>query len=116
MYEKITLALEAAEKTYIYNKNLHLENITMKCEDHITALNALFESFIYYGFAVSQIPEVLCLLDENTCLYESLIEPHLKVVDDKEMIARQYSIMYVQYIAKIAQGTDSKEAVQKLFA
>jgi len=116
MYEKITLALETAEKNYIYNKNLKPEKDSLKLADHIMALNALYESFIHYGFAVSQIPDVMCELDGESYLYESLIEPHLRVVDDIEMIARQYSLMYVQYIAKIAQGTDSKEAVENLFA
>lgn len=116
MYEKITLALETAEKNYIYNKNLNQDNNNLKFEDHILALNALFESFIHYGFAVSQIPEVICEMDLDSYLYETLIEPHLRVVDDIKMIAKQYSIMYVQYIAKIAHGSDSKEAVQNLFA
>lgn len=114
MDEKITLALEVAEKNYIYTKN-EKQNNTKKA-DHITALNALFESFVHYGFAVSQIPRVVCELDERSSLYESLIEPHLRVVDDVGMIAKQYAIMYVQYIAKIAQGLESKEAVKKLFA
>jgi len=116
MYEKITLALETAEKTYIYNKNLKSEEISIRCADHIIALKALFESFIHYGFAVSQISDVLCELDESSYLYESLIEPHLRVVDDVEMIAKQYSLMYIQYIAKLAQGSESKEAVENLFA
>lgn len=116
MNETITLALEVAERNYIYNRNEKQENTNLKLADHIIALNALFESFIHYGFAVSQIPRVLCELDVNTYLYESLIEPHLRVVDDVEMISKQYSIMYVQYIAKIAQGAESKEAVKNLFA
>jgi len=114
--EKIILALKSAEQTYIYNKNLKPQNGVLKLAGHILALNALFESFIYYGFAVSQIPEVVCEIDTDTYLYEALLEPHLRVVDDIEMIARQYSLMYIQYIAKIAQGTQSQEAVQNLFA
>lgn len=114
MDEKITLALAVAEKNYIFTKN-EKQNIS-KQPDHISALNALFESFVHYGFAVSQIPGVVCELDKSTYLYESLIEPHLRVVDDIGMIAKQYSIMYVQYIAKIAQGLDSQEAVKNLFA
>lgn len=116
MNEKITLALETAEKNYIYNKNLNPQDSSLKLEDHIIALNALFESFIHYGFAVSQIPEVICEMDFDFCLYEVLIEPHLHVVDDIKMISKQYSIMYVQYIVQIADGSDSKEAVQNLFA
>ena len=41
MHEKITLALEVAEKNYIYNKNEKQGNT--KIADHIAALNALFE-------------------------------------------------------------------------
>lgn len=116
MNEKILLALEAAEKTYIYNKNLNLEAGSIKHAEHIIALNALYECFIHYGFAVSQISEAVCELDEDSYLYESLIYPHLKVVDDIQMIAKQYALMYVQYIAKIAQGSQSQEAVATLFA
>ena len=116
MNEKILLALEAAEKTYIYNKNLNPEDGGSKYAEHIIALNALYESFIHYGFAVSQIPEIVCELDEDSYLYESLIQPHLKVVDDIQMVAKQYALMYVQYIAKIAQGSQSQEAVATLFA
>ncbi len=117
MDEKIILALDTAETNYLYSKNIEpLTKDTKKLPNHIIALNALFESFIHYGFAVSQISYVICELDENSSLFESLIEPHLRVVDDIEMIARQYTTMYVQYIARIAQGSKSKEAVQNLFA
>jgi len=116
MYEKIILALDTAEKNYLYAKNIESSKEIKKSPDHMIALSALFESFIHYGFAVSQTPDVICELNEETYLFESLIEPHLRVVDDIEMIARQYSAMYVQYIARIAQGSNSKEAVQHLFA
>ena len=115
MYEKINLALETAEKNYLYVKNIESTKQTSTLQDHIIALNALFESFVHYGFAVSQTPDVICELDEDSCLFESLIEPHLRVVDDIEMIAKQYSTMYVKYIAKIAHGFESKEAVKALF-
>lgn len=116
MNEKIFLALEAAEKTYIFNKNIRPESAALKLADHIIALNALYEAFIEYGLAVSQAPEAICELEEGTYLHASLIEPHLKVVDDIKMVAKQYSMMYVQYIAKIAQGAQSEEAVATLFA
>lgn len=116
MNKKILLALEAAEKTYIYNKNLNPSEVDIKYAEHIIALNVLYESFINYGLAVSQISEAVCELDEDSYLYESLIQPHLKVVDDIGMVAKQYALMYVQYIAKIAQGSQSQEAVATLFA
>ncbi len=116
MDEKIILALDTAETNYLYSKNIEPSNDVKKSSNHIIALNALFESFIHYGFAVSQISYVICELDENSSLFESLIEPHLRVVDDIEMIAKQYTSMYVQYIARIAQGSQSKEAIQCLFA
>jgi len=114
MIEKITLALKNAEKNFIDNKNL--EDNQAKLPAHIVALHALFDSFIYYGLAASQIVEALCELDEETYLFEILIEPHQKVVDDTPMIAKQYTKMYIQYIAHIAQGQDSKTAVIRLFA
>jgi len=116
MNEKIILALQTAEKTYIYTKNVKNKETALKTGDHILALNALFESFIHYGFAVSQISDLISALECDSCLYEALIEPHLRVVNDIEMISKQYSMMYVQYIAKVAQGSDSKEAVKNLFA
>jgi hypothetical protein len=114
MIEKINLALENAENNYINYKNL--EKKELKLPDHISALHALFESFIHYGFAVSQITEVIKTLDEDTSLFEVLIEPHLRIVNDENMIAKQYTKMYVQYIAKISVGMESKKAVEKLFA
>ncbi len=116
MREKILLALDTAEKSYIYAKNLIPEGGIIRQPEHIMALNALYESFIHYGFAVSQIPEVMGEMDEDMALFETLIEPHLRVVDDVEMIARQYAKMYVQYIANIAAGVEGKVAVEKLFA
>ncbi len=114
MNEKSLLALETAEKNYIYYKNFTSNEIRLP--HHILALNALFESFIHYGFAVSQIAEVIEQMDPHSYLYETLIEPHLRIVNDVEMIAKQYVLMYVQYIAKIAHGSSSQEAVEKLFA
>lgn len=117
MREKITLALDSAEKNYLYLKNLERrENDLPRPAEHILALSALFEAFVHYGFAVSQITLVICEVERDTSLFESLIEPHLRVVDDIEMIARQYTKMYVQYIAKIAHGSDSKHAIEHLFA
>ena len=84
--------------------------------EHITALNALFESFIYFGFAASQVSDVVKALDEKSNLFEVLVEPHLRVVNDIDMIARQYGKMFVQYIAKISIGIESKRAVESLFA
>ena len=114
MREKIDLALRNAEKNYIEYKNL--EEVTAKMPVHIAALHCLFDSFIYYGLAASQITDAICDLDEETYLFEALIEPHLRVVDDTQMIARQYTKMYIQYIAQLAQGADSKTAVSTLFA
>ncbi len=116
MTEKILLALDAAEKSYMYTKNHKLEEGSLRQPEHMIALNALYESFVHYGLAVSQIPEVMCELEEESYIYATLIEPHLKVVNDIEMIAKQYTLMYVQYIAQIAKGMQSKEAVEKLFA
>jgi len=114
MIEKITLALKNAEKNYIENKNLEDNNLNLPA--HILAVNALFDSFIYYGLAASQIVDAMCELEEDTYLFEVLIEPHQKVVDDIQMIARQYTKMYIQFIAQIAQGHDSRSAVTALFA
>ena len=114
MREKTILALKNAEENYINYK--HSDEEKSKLPEHIAALHALFDSFIYYGIAVSEVSASLNELDENTYLFEALIEPHLKVVDDIDMIARQYSPMFVKYIAQIAAGTKSKEAVEKLFA
>lgn len=118
MRENITLALNSAEKNYLYLKNLErAENeLEPRPAEHILALSALFEAFVHYGFAVSQITGVICEVQRDTSLFESLIEPHLRVVDDVEMIARQYTKMYIQYIAKIAHGSDSKHAIEHLFA
>lgn len=116
MYEKIVLVLDTAEKNYIYNKNLKPEDNSLKPADHIIALNALFESFIHYGLTVSQASDLICELDKDSYLYRSLVEPHLRVVDDIEMIAKQYAGMYIQYIAKVAQGFDSEKAIKDLFA
>lgn len=115
MHEKILLALQAAEDNYNFSKNLPSIDGKTKLADHIIALNALFDSFIHYGFAVSQITEVVKELNEEYGLFESLIEPHLRIVNDIEMVARQYAKMYVQYIAKIAQGFESQAAVENLF-
>ncbi len=115
MHDKIVLALDTAEKNYLYIKNIESSKQRIKPKDHIIALHSLFESFVHYGFAVSQTPEVICEMDEESYLFAALIEPHLRVVDDVEMIARQYSRMYVQFIAKIAGGFDSKKAVEDLF-
>lgn len=116
MYEKIISALQTAEENYIYSKKIStINDSTPNPADHIIALSALFDSFVYYGFAVSQTTEVIQELNEDFSLFESLIEPHLRIVDDIEMIAKQYTRMYVQYIAKIAQGLDSKSAVENLF-
>lgn len=115
MYEKITLALQTAEDNYCYLKNSQATREKLEVQDHIIALGTLFDSFVHYGLAVSQITEVIKELDDESALFESLIEPHLRIVDDIEMMARQYTRMYVQYIAKIAQGFKSQEAVKNLF-
>lgn len=114
MNDKSLLALDTAEKNFIYYKNLSSQDNNLP--HHILAVNALFESFIHYGFAVSQIADVIEEMDPQSYLFETLIEPHLRIVDDVAMIAKQYVMMYVQYIAKIAHGSSSQEAVEKLFA
>ncbi|MDF1880857.1 hypothetical protein JHD50_05975 [Sulfurimonas sp. MAG313] len=108
MIEKTILALRNAEETYINLKE-------GSSKQHIIALHALFDSFIYYGFAVSQVTDAITYLENDTYLFETLIEPHLRVVDDVDMIARQYMHMYVQYIAKIAGGEKSEKAIESLF-
>jgi len=117
MHEKIALALESAEKNYLYLKNMERldKELEPRPAKHILAVSALFEAFVHYGFAVSQIASVICEVERESSLFESLIEPHLRVVDDIEMIARQYTKMYVQYIAKIAHGADSRHAIEHLF-
>ena len=114
MNQKTIIALKNAEKNYVNLKNLEEKNLNIA--EHILALNALFESFIYYGFAASQVADAIKELDEQTYLFEVLIEPHLRVVDDIEMISRQYTPMFIKYIAHIAVGIDSQKAVEKLFA
>jgi len=114
MEKKITLALENAEKNYTDFKHLETSNTVLP--SHIMALSALFESFIHYGLAVSQVPEAIKNLEEETEIFEILIQPHLHVVNDVDMISKEYVKMFVQYIAQISIGEESKIAVKKLFA
>lgn len=116
MEEKISLALRSAEENYLYYKNSDPSEGSVRSADHIIALNALFESFVHYEFAVAQTTALICSLDEESELFGSLIEPHLRVLDDIELISKEYAKMYIKYIAKIAQGLDSRSAVENLFA
>ncbi|MBE0498493.1 MAG: hypothetical protein IBX43_04545 [Campylobacterales bacterium] len=59
MEEKISLALRSAEDNYLYFKNSDPSAGSAKPADHIIALNALFESFVHYEFAVAQTTELI---------------------------------------------------------
>lgn len=82
---------------------------------HICAVKALFRSFWEQNYFSDEAIFAIVGLPQETRLYEVIVEPYLKIIDDKEMVAGQYATMYLHYFSKKLEGVEDEVAMATLF-
>ncbi len=82
---------------------------------HICAVKALFRSFWEQNYFSDEAIFAIVGLPQETRLYEIVVEPYLKIIDDKEMVASKYATMYLHYFSKKLEGVEDEVAMASLF-
>ncbi len=82
---------------------------------HICAVKALFRSFWEQNYFSDEAIFAIVGLPQETRLYEVVVEPYLKIIDDKEMVAGKYATMYLHYFSKKLEGAEDEVAMASLF-
>ncbi|WP_345975724.1 hypothetical protein [Sulfurimonas sp. HSL3-7] len=109
--------LRQAEEEFKYLEEQCLKN---KDDDYEIKLHAI-AMITLYNFALnlklsgSQLIELLYILDENSRLHQNLIAPYLMLLDDMELVCKQYGHTYLMFLSEKAQDKSDEEIMEVLF-
>jgi len=109
-------SLLASQEDFIHTFNaLSSKEQSNSVYIHILAVRVLFSNFLYYKLQVRALIAGFEEMDKNTSLYQILIEPYLKIVDDKSVIIKKYGAMYLIYLGEKSKGFKDEEIIDKIF-
>ena len=82
---------------------------------HGLALITLYSFALNLRLSGGQLMNLLYELDENSRLYSHLIAPYLLLLDDMELVCKQYGHKYLRFLSEKAQEKSDEEIMQLLF-
>jgi hypothetical protein len=109
--------LRQAEEEFQYLEEQCLKN---EDDDYDTKLHAI-AMITLYNFALNlklsgaQLIELLYDLDKNSRLHQNLIAPYLMLLDDMELVCKQYGHTYLMFLSEKAQDKSDDEIMDILF-
>ena len=117
----LTLMILQVEEEFCY-----LEEQCLKNEDkseggecdyklHAIALLTLYSFALNLKLSGGQLMNLLYALDENSRLYNHLIAPYLLLLDDMELVCKQYGHKYLRFLSEKAQDKSDEEIMKLLF-
>ena len=118
----LTLMIAQAEEEFCYLEEQCLkqkETITEseECDYklHGLALITLYSFALNLKLSGDQLMNLLYELDEGSRLHNHLIAPYLLLLDDKELICKQYGHKYLRFLSEKAQDKSDEEIMELLF-
>jgi len=118
----LTLMILQAEKEFCYLeeqclKHKETEADSEECDYmlHGLALITLYSFALNLKLSGGQLMNLLYALDENSRLYNHLIAPYLLLLDDMELVCKQYGHKYLRFLSEKAQDKSDEEIMEVLF-
>ncbi|MCJ7766461.1 MAG: hypothetical protein MUP09_11040, partial [Thiovulaceae bacterium] len=103
------------EFTYLEEQCLKNEEGDYDLKLHAIAMITLYHFALNLKLSGSQLIKLLYLLDEKSRLHRHLIAPYLMLLDDMELVCRQYGYSYLLFLSEKAQNRSDEEIMKILF-
>ncbi len=117
----LTLMIIQAEEEFCYLEEQCLKNEKKdeneECDYklHALALITLYSFALNLRLSGGQLMNLLYELDEESHLYQHLIAPYLLLLDDMELVCKQYGHKYLRFLSEKAQDKSDEEIMEVLF-
>ena len=95
------------EEEFKYLEEQCLKNEKDNCDTRLHALNLKLSG--------AQLIKLLYLLDKESRLHRHLIAPYLMLLDDMELVCKQYGHTYLLFLSEVAQNKSDEEIMEVLF-
>lgn len=111
--------LKQAEEEFKY-----LEEQCLKDEDdpvqasaklHAIAMITLYNFALNLKLSGVELIELLYIIEEESRLHHTLIAPYLLLLDDMELVCKQYAHTYLMFLSEKAQDKSDDEILAILF-
>jgi hypothetical protein len=105
------------EEEFTYLEDQCLKNEKGDCDIrlHAIAMITLYHFALNLKLSGSQLIKLLYLLDKKSRLHRRLIAPYLMLLDDMELVCKQYGHAYLLFLSEIAQNKSDEEIMEVLF-
>ena len=105
------------EEEFTYLEEQYLKNADSDADVmlHAIAMITLYHFALNLKLSGSQLIKVLYLLDEKSRLHRHLIAPYLMLLDDMELVCKQYGHSYLLFLSEKAQDKSDEEIMMILF-
>ncbi|MEE8587778.1 MAG: hypothetical protein V3S80_00375 [Sulfurimonadaceae bacterium] len=106
-----------AEEEFCYLEEQCYKTESEECDYklHALALITLYSFALNLKLSGSQLMHLLYELNEGSHLYKHLIAPYLLLLDDMELVCKQYGHKYLRFLSEKAQDKSDEEIMQLLF-
>ncbi len=111
MDEIIKQNIKQAEDDFSFCCNVnHTQNYT-DIEKHVDAIVTLFTYALHLKLKVKDLIFILEDLPIKYELYKTLIGSYKNLVNDENMIARKYGVIYLKYLGEINKGRKNEDEI-----
>ncbi len=113
----LTRMILQAEEEFRYLEEQCLKTESEGCDYqlHAIALLTLYSFALNLRLSGGQLMELLYTLDKKSRLYQHLIAPYLLLLDDMELVCKQYGHKYLRFLSEKAQEKSDEEIMKMLF-
>lgn len=111
MNEIIRQNIKQAEDDFSFCCNInHTQNYT-DIDKHIDAIITLFSYALHLKLKVKELIFMLEDLPKEYELYKTLIGSYKNLVDDENMIAKKYGVIYLKYLGELNKGRVNEDEI-----
>ncbi len=118
----LTLMILQAEEEFCYLEEQCLQQKDSTAADvecdyklHGLALITLYSFALNLRLSGGQLMHLLYELEEGSRLHNHLIAPYLLLLDDMELVCKQYGHKYLRFLSEKAQEKSDEEIMELLF-
>ena len=113
----LTLMIIQAEEEFCYLEEQCYKTESEECDYklHALALITLYSFALNLKLSGGELMRLLNELDQDSRLYQHLITPYLLLLDDMDLVCKQYGHKYLRFLSEKAQEKSDEEIMQLLF-
>ncbi len=113
----LALMILQAEDEFCYLEAQCLKTERDECDYklHALALITLYNFALNLKLSGGELMRLLYELDHKSRLYQHLIAPYLLLLDDMELVCKQYGHKYLRFLSEKSQDKSDEEIMSILF-